>query len=297
MTQKIACKGKKIGEFSEGRDGRFNPIVFSLKSFIKSLVFYLCRMNLNFKKFGSGAPVIILHGLFGSLDNWQTIAKQLAQTFAVYLLDQRNHGRSPHDDDMDYPTMAKDLKTFMEQRQLEASHLVGHSMGGKTAMQFALNYPQLVNKLVVVDIAPKTYPGQRHEIFQALSEMDLDRLQSRKEADSLMSKRINDFGVRQFLLKNLTRKEGGGFRFKMNLPVIQQHYSDILAAIESSRIFGKPALFIKGGRSTHILPEDVVLIKKLFPNASIETIEKAGHWIHAEAPVAFLKLALGFLGT
>ncbi len=254
-------------------------------------------MNLNYKKFGSGAPLIILHGLLGSLDNWQSIAKQLAKTFAVYILDQRNHGRSPHADDMDYSTMAKDLKAFMEQQRLEASHLIGHSMGGKTAMQFALNYPQMVNKLVVVDIAPKTYPGQHDEIFQALFEMDLSNLQSRREADVLLSKRIKDFGVRQFLLKNLVRKKAGGFRFKMNLPVIQQHYSDILAAVESSRAFEKPALFIKGGRSSHIQPEDAVLIKKLFSNASMKTIEKAGHWVHAEAPEEFLKLVRGFLGT
>ncbi|MBI1226570.1 MAG: alpha/beta fold hydrolase [Bacteroidetes bacterium] len=262
-------------------------------------------MELNYKTFGQGDPVIILHGLFGTLDNWQTIARQLAENYSVFILDQRNHGRSPHAEPHDYPTLAEDLRQFMEAHWMyDGAHVIGHSMGGKTAMQFALNYPDLVKKLVVVDIAPKAYQGNHYEIFEALKAMDLDKIADRKEAEAFLAERIQEEDVRLFLMKNLTRKTpfsgeqggSGGFEFKMNLPVLWEHYPTILAEI-SGEPFEGPTLFIRGGRSKHVvLPEDESLIKKLFPNSEIKTVEGAGHWVHAEKPGELLKMVQVFLG-
>lgn len=257
------------------------------------------NLELNYKTFGQGDPVIILHGLFGTLDNWQTIARQLAETHTVFILDQRNHGRSPHADVHDYPTLAEDLRQFMEAHWMyDGAHIVGHSMGGKTAMQFALTHPDLVKKLVVVDIAPKAYQGGHFEIFEALQAMDLDNIADRKEAEAFLAERIHELDVRQFLMKNLSRKTGEGatgFEFKMNLPVLWKHYPDILAAVTGEPFEGE-ALFIRGSRSKHVvLPDDEGLIKTLFPKAEIKTVEGAGHWVHAEKPEELLGLVSGFL--
>lgn len=252
-------------------------------------------MNLNFKEFGQGFPIIILHGLFGTLDNWQTIAKKLAENFSVYILDQRNHGRSPHANFMDYQSMSEDLKNFMESQWIFEANIIGHSMGGKTAMQFALDYPEMTKKLVVVDIAPKKYTERHNHIFKALMSLDLDNLKSRQEIDDILQSQIKDYGERQFLLKNLTRKKEGGFQFKMNLSIIHQHYPQILAAIENEEIFEKSSLFIKGGISKHILEGDEEKIFEIFPNARIETIEGAGHWVHADKPQELHSLIKTFL--
>ncbi len=267
-------------------------------------------MELNYKTFGQGDPVVILHGLFGTLDNWQTIARQLAESYSVFILDQRNHGRSPHADVHDYPTLAEDLRHFMETHWMyDGAHIIGHSMGGKTAMQFALTHPDMVKKLVVVDIAPKAYQGNHYEIFEALQAMDLDNITDRKEAEAFLSERIRELDVRQFLMKNLTRKSptdaspplggrgvGGGFEFKMNLPILWKHYPDILTAVEGEPFEGE-TLFIRGGRSKHVvLPDDEGLIKTLFPKAEVKTVEGAGHWVHAEKPEELLGLVQAFLG-
>lgn len=253
-------------------------------------------MRLHYKSFGQGDPIVILHGLFGTLDNWQTIAKQLAEQYTVYIVDQRNHGRSPHLDEMNYHLMAEDLKTFMESQWMYKAHIVGHSMGGKTAMQFALEYPEMVDTLVVIDIAPKTYVDGHSSIFEALMSIDLNRLESRNQAEDELRKRIPDYGVRQFLLKNLTRSKSGGFIWKMNLPVLHKHYSDILQATTGDMAFEGRTLFIRGSRSDYILPEDEPNILSLFPNARIETVRNAGHWVHAEAPAALLALLLRCFG-
>ncbi len=252
-------------------------------------------MELNYKSFGEGYPIIILHGLFGTLDNWQTIAKKLAEKYSVYIIDQRNHGRSPHDDAFDYGVMADDLQAFMESNWIYEAHIIGHSMGGKTAMQFALNYPDLVNQLVVVDIAPKAYEGGHQTIFEALLSLDLTKITSRKEADELLQPKIKEFGVRQFLLKNLTRQKAGGFKWKMNLPIIYQNYEHILSAIESEDAFDHPTLFIRGGTSDYVKAEDMAPIKTLFPSAELATVAKAGHWVHAVAPDTLLELVVDFL--
>lgn len=253
-------------------------------------------LELNYKEFGQGPPLIILHGLFGTLDNWQTIARQLANDYSVFILDQRNHGRSPHTDQHDYPSLAEDLRAFMESHWMyDGAHIVGHSMGGKTAMQFALEHPDLVKKLVVVDIAPKGYNGGHHEIFQALFDLHPEQIEDRKQADEFLAQRIAEEDVRQFLMKNLTRRKEGGYEFKMNLPVLWEHYDNILAPVAGTPFEG-PSLFVRGGRSKHVeLPGDAALISTLFPNAVIETIERAGHWVHAEAPAELLQTVQHFL--
>ncbi|HFA51980.1 MAG TPA: alpha/beta fold hydrolase [Bacteroidetes bacterium] len=252
-------------------------------------------MQLNYKEFGQGQPIIILHGLFGMLDNWQTIAKKLAEDYSVYILDQRNHGRSPHADEHDYTCMAEDLRIFMEDHWIYKAHIMGHSMGGKTAMQFALDFPDMVDKLIVVDISPKAYPGGHHQIFEALLSLDLNKIKNRKQADAHLAKTISDPAIRLFLMKNLTRDKKGGYKLKMNLPVIFKHYKDILAPIDSTGTFDGPALFIRGGNSKHMEDGDEVLIKKMFPAAVIKTVKGAGHWVHAEAPAELLSLVKNFL--
>lgn len=252
-------------------------------------------MNLNYKSFGQGDPIIILHGLFGTLDNWQTIAKQLAEDYMVFIIDLRNHGRSPHVDEHTYKAMADDIQVFMSENWLYGAHLIGHSMGGKTAMRLALDYPELVNKLVVVDMGIKQNEPGHQAIFEALLELDLENLKSRGEADKEFQKRIDEFGVRQFLLKNLSRKREGGYEWKMNLPVIHRHYNDILEAIEHDDTFDNPTLFLRGGQSDYVLEEDFIAIQELFTDATLETIEEAGHWVHAAAPEEFLRIVRAFL--
>lgn len=251
--------------------------------------------DLNYKELGQGHPILILHGLFGTLDNWQTIAKYLAEDFSVYMLDLRNHGRSPHLDDMNYALMAEDVRQFMEAHWLHEAYVMGHSMGGKVAMQLALDNPDMVEKLIVVDIAPRTYSGSHYEIFAALLSLDLAHISDRAEAEAHLYQYEKDPGVVQFLMKNLSRKKEGGFEWKMNLPVIHQHYPEILANITGEHPFEHPALFIRGARSRHIQDSDLPEIQRLFPAAQIETIADAGHWVHADQPAALLEQVKRFL--
>lgn len=251
-------------------------------------------MELNYKEFGQGDPVIILHGLFGTLDNWQTVAKQLAKDYWVFIVDQRNHGRSPHTVDFSYPLMAEDLKAFMDQHWLPRAHIIGHSMGGKTAMQFAFEYPDMVDKLVLVDMAPGANEPGHDLIFEALLSLKLDELEGRSEADAILGQKIETYGVRQFLLKNLTRNKTGGYRWKMNLPVIHKFYPKILEAVEPESPYENPALFIKGALSDYILSKEEAVIRQCFTDVRIEAIEGAGHWVHADAPDKLLGLVKSF---
>lgn len=254
-------------------------------------------MQLNHKEFGQGEPLIILHGLFGTLDNWQTLAKRFAEDYTVFIIDQRNHGKSPHTDEHSYTLMAEDLGEFMERNFMFKAHILGHSMGGKTAMQFALNYPDMVDKLMVVDISPRRNEGGHEKIFEALFSLDLAAIKSRKEADEQLTKLITDFGVRQFLLKNLTRKKEGGYRWKMNLTTLHTHYQEILAETVGEDTFDKESLFVRGGKSDYILDTDIPLIKEYFPAAKIETVADAGHWVHAEQPEELYRLVSKFLAA
>jgi pimeloyl-ACP methyl ester carboxylesterase len=252
-------------------------------------------MELNYKEFGQGEPIIILHGLFGTLDNWQTIAKQLAKNFTVFIIDQRNHGKSPHDDLFDYQVLAEDLKGFMESKWIYKATIIGHSMGGKTAMQFALNYPEMVDKLVIVDIAPVDYVGGHETIFNAMFGLDLSVLESRSEINEQLKKDIPEDGVRLFLMKNLSRTKDGKFAWKMNLPALYANYQTILSSIESNDVFDEPTLFIRGEKSNYIKDEMVLDIQDYFPLMQLETVSNAGHWIHAENPKEFLNKLNVFL--
>ncbi|MCB0705639.1 MAG: alpha/beta fold hydrolase [Saprospiraceae bacterium] len=253
-------------------------------------------MDLNFKTFGQGDPLVILHGLFGTLDNWQTLGKSWAEFYSVYLIDQRNHGRSPHLPEINYPVLATDLQAFLESHWIYKTHLIGHSMGGKTAMQFATSFPDMVEKLVIIDSAPKKYAGGHQLIFEALFDLDLANLENREQADLALQSRIPEKDVRQFLLKNLTRnKQAPGYSWKMNLPVLFNHYADILANIQFDQPFEGPCLFIRGGHSDYIQDQDIDAITRIFPNARLETIAGAGHWVHAEKPKELYQLVSDFL--
>jgi len=253
-------------------------------------------MQLHFKVHGAGHPLLILHGLFGTSDNWQTLGKKLAKDYMVYLIDLRNHGRSFHHDDISYRDMAEDVHRLMNDEWLHEAYVIGHSMGGKTAMQLALNYPDQVQKLVVVDIAPKAYVGGHQEIINALLGVDLGIHTQRTSIAEQLGQTISDPGVVQFLMKNLARqKETGGFRWKMNLKALSTHYPKILELIQGEDAFDNPSLFVRGGNSNYVLDSDLGDIQQLFPEAVLETVPNAGHWVHAEQPDQLLQVLKGFL--
>jgi esterase len=252
-------------------------------------------MELNYKTFGEGEPLIILHGLFGMLDNWQTLARRFAEDFQVYIVDQRNHGKSPHDPVMDYPSMAEDLFDFMLDHDIISANIMGHSMGGKTVMEFAHLHPEKVKKLIVVDMAPKAYESGHRPIFEALYMVDLNLVEDREDAENMLAQGIESDSIRLFLLKNLKRKKGGGYEWKMNLDAIFRHYPDILSAINSEIPFVNPSLFIRGAKSNYILDSDFELIHEQFTEADIVTIDNAGHWVHADAPEELLQLVRNFI--
>lgn len=254
-------------------------------------------MQLNYQRYGQGAPLIILHGLFGSLTNWNTLSKRFGEYYEVFAVDQRNHGASPHSDQSSYPLMAEDLHTFMQEQHLTSVYLLGHSMGGKTAMQFTLTYPELVEKLIVVDIAPKAYPPHHDTIFDALCNLNLSEYISRAELDRVLAQKIDYAPTRQFLLTNVTRDDTGRFTWRINLDGIYQTYDAIIGGIESTEHFDKPTLFVRGETSDYIQDGDRPAIDALFPQAQLVTIKRAGHWVHAEAPDAFFSTVLSFLGV
>jgi len=252
-------------------------------------------MKLHFRTLGEGTPQIIMHGVFGSSDNWQTVGKEFAKKFKVYLVDLRNHGKSPHSDEFNYPAMAKDVIEILDDEGISKAHILGHSMGGKVAMALATNYADRLEKLVVVDIAPKHYPPHHEQIFNGFKSVDLLTIKSRKDADEQMAKTIPNMGVRQFILKNLDRDENGEFKWKLNLKVIEREAKLIGSSIDENAHFSGETLFIGGGKSDYIQREDHELILKHFPGASIETIEGAGHWVHAEKPKELHDVVINFL--
>lgn len=238
--------------------------------------------------------IVILHGIFGTSDNWQTFGKALAEQRRVVLVDQRNHGQSPHSAEFNYFAMADDLKTLLEEQRLLRPVVLGHSMGGKTAMFFAVQYPELLSKLIVVDIAPRTYPVHHQTILDAFAAVKIDQIQSRKEAEEQIKPLVPEKGVRQFLLKNLQRTDDG-FSWKLNLPVIRDNIEAVGVAVPDKSSIEVPALFVRGANSDYIKPEDEMLIKRIFPNAQVATVEGAGHWVHAEQPDTLLEIVTKFL--
>lgn len=242
--------------------------------------------TLNFKEFGAGEPVIIIHGLFGMLDNWQNIARRLAENFLVYTIDLPNHGASPRIEGVfNYEIMSQKVLDFMEAQGMHQAHFIGHSMGGKVAMQLALNNPDAVNKLAVIDVAPKIMYGGHEKVFYALMQINLATVLERKEVENyLMEKLEKDVPTVQFLMKNLSRNTTSeGFHWKMNVQTLYDNYDNICAAVTGTP-FKKPTLFVRGGKSDYILDTDWDFIKTLFPAARLETIENAGHWVHADKP-------------
>jgi len=252
-------------------------------------------MRFNFKKFGSGPPLVILHGLFGSLDNWFSIAKELVDHYTLYLVDQRNHGDSPHSNEWNYGVMVEDVRELLDSEGLDSVYLMGHSMGGKTVMNFAVKYPERVRKLIVGDIAPRYYPIHHQVILDGLNALDLSQLQSRKEADEHLAKFIPELGIRQFLLKSLGRDEQG-FAWKINLSVIAEKIEEVGKALEEGAIFEGPTLFLSGGNSNYIQEKDLPDMKRHFPNYTWISLPNAGHWLHAEQPQAVVAEMRKFLG-
>lgn len=251
-------------------------------------------MNLFFRESGEGKPLVILHGLFGSSDNWFTLAKTFSQQHKVYLVDQRNHGQSPHSDDFNYKLLAEDLESFLSAKEIVDPVVIGHSMGGKTAMNLAVKRPDLIDKIIVVDIVPKSYPVHHDHILNGLNAIDLNTLSSRTQADQILSQFIAETDVRQFLLKNLNRKADGGFEWKINLKAIDNHIEEIGAGMQYEGVFEKATLFIKGVKSNYYADGDEELIKSIFPKAIFSTLD-TGHWVQAEKPVEFANTVLEFL--
>ncbi|MFM1896437.1 MAG: hypothetical protein RLZZ385_1511 [Pseudomonadota bacterium] len=259
-------------------------------------------MQLNAKRYGdAGPPLLILHGLFGSLSNWNWHSRQLGERFTVYALDLRNHGGSPHHELMDYPAMAGDVLRFMDDHGIAEACILGHSMGGKVAMQLALSHPERVRCLLVADIAPVDYSAARaakeghEEIFQALESIDPRTVSSREEADHGMAGLIPNEAVRKFLLANLVKSGPGGFRWRFNLPALKQNYDALRAKPVGTTPFDKPTLFIKGADSHYIGEEHRDAIMALFPRAELKIIMGAGHWLHADKPPTFNKVVSDFL--
>ena len=245
---------------------------------------------------GEGRPLVILHGFLGMGDNWKTLANKFAeQDFQVHLVDQRNHGRSFHSMDFSYELMAQDLLKYVDHYGLKAVNLIGHSMGGKTAMDFAVNNPQLLEKLIVADIGPKAYPQHHQAILKGLSVLWAATIESRSEADQVLADYVPEPGIRQFLLKNLYRVEKGRLGLRINLPSLTANVEEVGKPLASEAIYPGPTLFLKGGKSDYIQPLDEILIKRHFPLATVEEIKGAGHWLHAENPAEFYQNVMNFL--
>lgn len=244
---------------------------------------------------GEGKPLIILHGYFGMGDNWKSQANSLADTYQVHMIDQRNHGRSFHSDDFDYELLVEDLENYFDFHQIKSSYLLGHSMGGKTAMLFAVTHPEKVEKLLVADIAPKNYPPHHHQILDALNAVDFSKISLRTEVDAVLKEYIEEEGVRQFLLKNVYRKTKDTLDFRFNLESLTENNNEVGAPLPGFVEYDGEVLFLKGANSGYISDDDSTLIKAHFSKAEIKTISNAGHWLHAENPVEFLKEVRHFL--
>jgi pimeloyl-ACP methyl ester carboxylesterase len=254
-------------------------------------------MNLYYKSYGfaSSPALIILHGLFGSSDNWHTFGNKFGEQFHTFAVDARNHGRSPHSDVFNYRAMAEDVAEFMVQNQLSSASLLGHSMGGKTAALVALLYPELIDKLIVVDMAPRSYQNHRDQVFDALTSLDLNTFAYRKDIEEHLAAKIPEATVRKFLMKNLARNDSGKFRWKMNLEIIDKNYARINEELPSNIQFNKPTLFIRGENSEYIQMSDLPFIGQIFPKAELMTIKNAGHWVQVDAPEEFADAVLDFL--
>lgn len=256
-------------------------------------------MLLNFKQYSSdGEPLLVLHGLFGSLSNWGAHCKHFASSFAVYGVDLRNHGDSPHADDLNYQVMAEDVRELMQHLNIDHCYMIGHSMGGKVAMQLALSYPDLIKKLIVVDIAPVAYTNKADghaRILQGMNALNLKELKNRAAAETQLKEFVEDEATRKFILTNLTRNPETGFSWRLNLDAIQKNYDKLREKLVGDGPFEKPVLFVKGALSNYIHVKHEKEILRLFPAASVKIVMEAGHWVHSERALVFQKIAQDFL--
>ncbi|PCI10159.1 MAG: alpha/beta hydrolase [Flavobacteriaceae bacterium] len=250
---------------------------------------------LHSKILGKGNPFLILHGFLGMGDNWKTLANKFAEDYEVHLIDQRNHGRSFHSDEFDYELMVADLHNYITHYNLENVTLLGHSMGGKTVMLFAVEFPELVKNLMVADISPRYYPPHHHEILEALNAVDFTIQKSRTAIEEVIKEYVPQFGVRQFLMKNIQRKSQNEFSFRFNLESLTENYEEITVPLPSFTQFEGKTLFLSGENSGYISQEDEGLIHAHFPKAKIVTIKNGGHWLHADNPTGFYTEVIDFL--
>ena len=253
-------------------------------------------MVLHSQIIGEGRPFIILHGFLGMGDNWKSLAKKFSELgYEMHLVDQRNHGRSFHDSNFNYTLLASDLYDYCSHHNLEEIVLLGHSMGGKTAMEFATTYPEMVTQLIIADIGPKAYPSHHQDILKALSSLDFSEIKTRGQAETVLSTYIKDTGTRLFLLKNLYWKEKGQLGLRINLPVLIEKIEEIGKALPLDRIYSGETLFARGDASGYIESIDEIAITNQFPKAQIVTISAAGHWLHADNPAQFFDEVTRFL--
>ncbi len=253
-------------------------------------------MKLHFERLGDGPPLVLLHGLLGSGDNWMGLAKMWAPDFTILVPDLRNHGRSLHAEAAGFAAMAADVSELIDAEGLSQVTVLGHSLGGKVAMQLAWDSPDLVSRLIVVDIAPKAYPPAHQALLEALLVVDLSRFTTRGEVDAVLAGSIPEPAIRQWLLKNLGRDAAGVLSWKPNLPVLHRCLAELSGGFAELRQYDGPTLFVAGGRSRYILPEDKSSIQERFPQARLEVIPEAGHWVHAEAPGKLVELVRQFAG-
>ena len=244
---------------------------------------------------GEGIPLLILHGYFGMSDNWKSLGNQFSEDYQVHLIDQRNHGRSFHEDDFNYEVLVEDLYNYIQFHQLERVDIIGHSMGGKTAMLFAVTYPDLVAKLIVVDISPRQYQPHHNAILAGLNSIDFSIQNTRTLVDKKLTELIPEFGVRQFLLKNVFWKEKGQLAYRFNLESLTDNNPEVGEALPPFTVFEKETLFLKGDKSNYITENEEPIIDAHFPNSKIVEIKNAGHWLHAENPKQFYNEVCGFL--
>lgn len=234
--------------------------------------------------------LIILHGFLGMGNNWKTHAKHWANMgWCVHLIDQRNHGKSFWSAEFDYSLMAEDLKVYLDHNAIAKCSVLGHSMGGKTAMTFAIQHPERIKQLIVADIGPKSYPSHHQQILNGLASLDFSKLKTRASVDHALEKFVPEVGVRQFLLKNLYWKEKGVLGLRINIKVLKQVREKIGLGLQPKQKFEGPTLFLRGLQSDYIVDGDQLILKHHFPNYTLKGIDKAGHWLHAENPVAFLE--------
>jgi esterase len=251
-------------------------------------------MKLFHKEFGSGKPLIILHGLFGFSDNWQSHAKSLSSYYRVILFDLRNHGRSPWDDNHAYEDMALDVAESLDQLSVDKACFIGHSMGGKVLMHLGLNHGSYIDKMIVVDMGTKSYPMHHQDVIHAIQSVNIESVTARSQVNEMLKPILASEGLRQFLLKNLYWKEKGVLAWRMNVKTLVKNMEEVLSALPDGEILNE-SLFIRGGLSNYILDDDVDLIQNQFPNSELLTIDGAGHWVHAEASEAFIEATLSFL--